>query len=45
MPPWFPWHGKGGRLTEGVAEMYSAITAGKSGIWNLVRMLPDVFRG
>ena len=45
MPPWFPWHRKGGRLAEGVAEMYSAITAGKSGIWNLVGMLPDVFRG
>ncbi len=44
MPPWFPWHSKGGRLAEGVAEMYSAIAAGKSGIWNLVGMLPDVFR-
>ena len=44
MPPWFPWHGKGGRLAGGVAEMYSAIATGKSGIWNLVGMLPDVFR-
>jgi len=44
MPPWFPWHSKGGRLAEGVAEMYSSIAAGKSGIWNLVGMLPDVFR-
>ena len=44
-PPWFPWHKKGGRLAGGVAEMYSAIAAGKSGLWNLVGMLPDVLRG
>jgi acyl-CoA reductase-like NAD-dependent aldehyde dehydrogenase len=44
-PPWFPWHSKGGQLAGGVAEMYSAIAAGKSGLWNLVGMLPDVIRG
>ena len=44
-PPWFPWHSKGGRLAKGVAEMYSAIASGKSGLWNLVGMVPDVFRG
>jgi len=44
-PPWFPWHSKGERLAGGVAEMYSAIAAGKSGLWNLIGMLPDVLRG
>ena len=44
-PPWFPWHSRGRQLAKGVAGMYSAIAAGKRGLWNLARMLPDVFRG
>lgn len=43
-PPWFPWHRKGKQLAGGVTEMYAAIAAGKGGRWNLVGMLPDVFR-
>ena len=44
-PPWFPWHSRGRQLAKGVAGMYSAIAAGKRGLWNLAGMLPDVFRG
>jgi acyl-CoA reductase-like NAD-dependent aldehyde dehydrogenase len=43
-PPWFPWHGKGEQLARGVTGMYAAIAEGKGGLWNLVGMLPDVFR-
>ena len=43
-PPWFPWHRKGKQLAGGVTEMYAAIAAGTGGRWNLVGMLPDVFR-
>ncbi len=43
-PPWFPWHRKGEQLARGVTGMYAAISEGKGGLWNLVGMLPDVFR-
>jgi acyl-CoA reductase-like NAD-dependent aldehyde dehydrogenase len=44
-PPWFPWHPHGAALARGVAEMYGSIAAGRSGVWELLRMLPGVLRG
>ena len=44
-PPWFPWHRHGASLARGVAEMYAAIAAGRTGVWSLLRMLPGVLRG
>ena len=44
-PPWFPWHPHGAVLARGVAEMYGSIAAGRSGVWELLRMLPGVLRG
>ncbi|MFM8633233.1 MAG: hypothetical protein ACKOEX_00215, partial [Planctomycetia bacterium] len=44
-PPWFPWHAGAARLARGVIEMYGAIARGRSGLWHLLRMLPDVVRG
>lgn len=44
-PPWFPWHRHGAALSRGVAEMYGSIAAGRSGVWELLGMLPGVMRG
>ncbi|MFM7035014.1 MAG: aldehyde dehydrogenase family protein [Planctomycetia bacterium] len=44
-PPWFPWHSRAARLAQGVIDMYGAIARGRSGLWHLLRMLPDVVLG
>ncbi|MFN9369321.1 MAG: hypothetical protein ACK6CT_11250 [Planctomycetia bacterium] len=44
-PPWFPWHRHGAALARGVLGMYGGIAAGRSCVWELLRMLPRVMRG
>ena len=39
-PPWFPWHSRGAALAQGLLRLYD-----KGGLWNVVRMFPDVLRG
>jgi hypothetical protein len=40
VPAWFPWHGGGRRLAQGVVAMYEAVARGGSPLPQLVRMLP-----
>ena len=40
VPAWFPWHGGGRRLAQGVVAMYEAIARGRSPLPQLVGMLP-----
>ena len=41
-PPWFPWHPHGPRLAQGLIDMYGAIADGRTGLWQLARMVPSV---
>jgi len=41
-PAWVPWHRHGAMLAAGVVEMYAELARGRSGLWQLVRMLPAV---
>ena len=44
-PPWLPWHPRARQLATGVLGMYAAIARGKSGLGQLMRMLPAVLAG
>jgi aldehyde dehydrogenase (NAD(P)+) len=44
-PPWFPWHTRGDRLARGVLRLYEDVARGRSGLWRVAAMLPDVLRG
>jgi acyl-CoA reductase-like NAD-dependent aldehyde dehydrogenase len=44
-PPWFPWHTRGDRLARGVVGLYEDVARGRSGLWRVAAMLPDVLRG
>lgn len=44
-PAWVPWHRSGARLARGLLATYEAIANGRSGVWQLARMLPAVLAG
>ena len=41
-PPWFPWHAHGAALARGLLATYAEIASGRSGLWQLARMVPAV---
>ncbi len=45
LPPWFPWHSRGSRLATGALAMHVSVARGKSGLWQLLRLLPAVLAG
>ena len=44
-PPWFPWHAHGSALAAGLLSMYGEFARGRSGLWQLARMVPAVLTG
>jgi hypothetical protein len=44
-PAWFPWHRHGPRLARGMIDVYGEIARGGTGLWPLMRMLPEVLTG
>jgi len=44
-PAWFPWHRHGPRLARGMVDVYGQIARGGTGLWPLLRMLPEVLTG
>ena len=44
-PAWLPWHPHGAALARGLLSMYAEIARGRSGLWQLARMVPAVLAG
>lgn len=44
-PAWLPWHRHGAMLARGLLAMYAEIARGRSGLWQLARMVPAVLTG
>jgi hypothetical protein len=44
-PAWLPWHRNGATLARGLLAMYAEIARGRSGLWQLARMVPAVLAG
>ena len=44
-PAWFPWHPHGATLARGLLATYAEIAHGRSGLWQLARMVPAVLAG
>ncbi len=44
-PAWLPWHRNGAVLARGLLAMYAEIARGRSGLWQLARMVPAVLTG
>jgi len=44
-PAWLPWHRRGATLARGLLAMYAEIARGRSGLWQLARMVPAVLAG
>jgi acyl-CoA reductase-like NAD-dependent aldehyde dehydrogenase len=41
-PSWFAWHPHGATLARGLVDVYAEIAGGRSGLWPLARMVPQV---
>jgi len=44
-PAWLPWHRNGAVLARGLLSMYAELARGRSGLWQLMRMVPSVLTG
>jgi acyl-CoA reductase-like NAD-dependent aldehyde dehydrogenase len=44
-PAWLPWHRNNAALARGLLAMYAEIARGRSGLWQLARMVPAVLAG
>jgi len=44
-PAWLPWHRNGAVLARGLLSMYAELARGRSGLWQLTRMVPSVLTG
>ena len=44
-PAWLPWRRYGQTLARGLVDLYASVAQGKSGFWQLTRMLPAVIAG
>ncbi|NCA10613.1 hypothetical protein EBR56_02195 [bacterium] len=44
-PAWLPWHRNAAVLARGLIAMYAEFARGRSGLWQLARMVPSVLTG